>query len=456
MTALYKISLKQRVMKAGLWSLTSFLLTSVIRFGSNLVLARLLMPEMFGVMAIASAVLVGLHMFSDFGIRQNIVQSARGHEPSFLNTAWQIQISRGFGLFFAAISISICLFLAGRAGIISADTAYAAPSLPLVIGVLSISAVISGFESTKLFEAGRTLALGLVTRVEVTSQIVGLICTMVWVFLDRSIWSLVAGGLMASLVRSILTHVWLPGTPNRREWDALASTEIIGFGRWIFVSSILGFFVNSGDRLLLGALVDAKILGQYVIALLFIAAVEGILTKIMQDVSFPTFSEIVRDRPLELKKHYYKFHAVIAAVAYVSAGTLMTFGSTLIAVLYDHRYSASGWMLQMLATILITVPFRLATESFLALGVPKLLSKVILVRLISLVILTPAGFYFLNLEGALFGIILSHFSYLPVIVNYNRKNNLFDLRREAVFVGLLPLGLAIGYLLSRTVSYFWV
>jgi len=454
MSVLNQVSLKQRVMRAGLWSLASFLFSSVIRFGSNLVLTRLLVPEMFGVMAVASAVLVGLHMFSDVGIKQNIIQSPRGNEPSFLNTAWSIQISRGFALFFVAICVGLLIFVAGRAGLVPAGTAYAAPSLPAVICVLSISAILTGFESTKIFEASRALTLGRITRVEITSQIVGLMSTMIWVIFDRSIWALVSGGIASSLARTVLSHVWLSGVSNRRDWDTSAASEIIRFGRWIVISSVLGFFVNAGDRLLLGGLFDAKTLGQYVIASLFMASVEGILVKMMQDVSFPTFSEVVRDRPLELKKHYYKFHLVIAVVAYFSAGMLMTFGRSLIAVLYDQRYAAAGWMLEILSVILITVPFRLATESFLALGAPKFLSKIIVLRLVSMFILTPLGFYLFDIGGALWGIVLSHFSYIPMIVFYNSRHNLLDARKETFLLIIIPFGLMSGFLLSKAVDYF--
>jgi O-antigen/teichoic acid export membrane protein len=449
-----QISLKKRVLKAGLWSLAGFFFTSAIRFGSNLVLTRLLVPEMFGVMAVASTVLVGLHMFSDVGVKQNIIQSPRGNEPAFLNTAWRIQISRGFVLCFVALCVSTIIFFAGRAGIFPAETAYAAPILPMVISVLSISAIISGFESTKLFQASRGLALGSLTRVEISSQLIGLASTLCWTILDRSIWALVAGGIITSFARTILSHAWLPGVSNRREWDSAASKEIVTFGKWIVISSILGFFVNSGDRLLLGGMVDVRTLGQYVIATLFIASLEGILMKMMADVSFPSFSEVVRERPHDLKKHYYKFQFVIAIVAYFSAGVLMTFGRSLISLLYDQRYAASGWMLQILSAILLTVPFRLATESFLALGAPKLLSNVIIVRLIALLILVPAGFHFFGVEGALMGIVLSHFSYIPMIIRYNAKHSLLDPVKELLLFLVVPVGLMTGDLLTKAAIYF--
>src|SRR5947207_1772677 len=96
-------SLKNRVLRAGVWTLASFGIRQAIRFGTNLVMTRLLVPEMFGVMAIATTVMIGLAMFSDVGLKQNVIHSRRGNEEAFLNTIWVIQIGRGLTLWVAAI-----------------------------------------------------------------------------------------------------------------------------------------------------------------------------------------------------------------------------------------------------------------------------------------------------------------------------------------------------------------
>src|SRR5262249_41516180 len=88
-------SLRRRVLKAGRWTLAGYGIGLGFRFGSSLLLTRLLVPEMFGVMAIATTVMVGLAMFSDVGLKPNVVQSKRGGDAVFLNTAWMIQILRG-------------------------------------------------------------------------------------------------------------------------------------------------------------------------------------------------------------------------------------------------------------------------------------------------------------------------------------------------------------------------
>jgi O-antigen/teichoic acid export membrane protein len=446
-------TLKQRALRAGGWSFAGYGLTQVIRLGGNLIMTRLLVPEMFGVMAIAMMVLVGLRMFSDVGLRPNVVWSERGNDPVFLNTVWVVQIVRGALVSLFALAVSLVVVFASSIGLVPGDSVYAEPSLPYVIAVLSIIAVISGFESTKLFEASRTLSLGRITRIEISSQLAGLLCMIGWASIDRSIWALVAGSICSALSRAILSHVWLPGVANRLHWDATAFREIIRFGKWIFVSSILGFLVNSGDRLLLGGLVSSTVLGVYVIAFLIFNAIEQGLTKIIADVSFPALSEVVRERPAELKPNYYRFHGAIASFAYFCAGILMISGQALIRLLYDQRYAAAGWMLEILAVALMTVPFRVATQCFLALGMPRLLSNIIAIRLITLFLVTPVGFHTFGLPGALWGIVLSHFSCLPTIIFYKVKHGLFDLRKELFVLPLVLAGMVVAKVLMGAIGY---
>jgi len=437
-------SLKHRVLRAGLWSTAGFGLSTLTRFGTNILMTRLLMPDMFGVMAIAVTIMIGLSMFSDVGLRQSVIQSLRGSDPSFLNTAWTIQILRGVLIWLAAVCVSIVISLAVHVGAVSTDSVYAAPSLPYVISALSFTTVIAGFESTKVYEASRSLVLGRITKLDIVSQIAGLGSMLGWVLVDRSIWVLVAGGVGQGLTRTILSHFWLPGTQNKWEWNNSAVHEVIHFGKWIFVASILGFLVNSGDRLLLGVLVNSSVLGFYSIASLIASSLEGILSKIMGDISFPAFSEVVRERRSDLQRTYYQFLGPIGAVAYFSAGFFMIFGERLINLLYDQRYAQVGWMLELLSTILLTIPFRLATQSFLALGMPKLQSYIVLVRLVFLFVVTPVAFHFFGIVGALIGIVLSHFTAVPAIVFYNIKLGLFNARKESYLLLFVPAGMAAG------------
>ena len=121
-------SLRTRAISAGIWMLAGYGLSLCLRLGSNLLMTRLLAPEMFGVMAIAAMVTAILMMLSDLGIGQSIVRSPHGGEPVFLDTAWTVQILRGLGLWLVALTVCGLLYWAGAHGAIQARSAYGAPA----------------------------------------------------------------------------------------------------------------------------------------------------------------------------------------------------------------------------------------------------------------------------------------------------------------------------------------
>jgi O-antigen/teichoic acid export membrane protein len=445
--------LKHRVLGASAWRLAGQCLSQGIRFAGNLLMTRLLVPEMFGVTAIATVVMIGLAMFSDVGLKQNVIQSKRGNDPVFLNTVWVTQILRGVLLWFFALCVSLLIFAANRLSIFPKDSVYANPDLPYVVAILSVTVVVGGFQSTKLYEASRNLSLSRVIRIEIAAQITGLICMIGWASVDRSIWALVVGANVSSLTGVVLGHLWLPGVSNRWCWDHNAFREIFHFGKWIFLSSLLGFFVNSGDRLLLGGLVDASVLGVYTIAFTIFSTIEQPAIMISNEILFPALGEIRRERPDDLFRNYYRVHGVISACTYLCAGVLMNSGEAIIGLLYDRRYEQAGWMLEILSAALMTAPFHIVTQCFMLLGMPGLLSQVCAIRAAVLFTCLPLGFHFFGMAGALGGIIVSYFSIFPTIILFKLKYKLFDLRKELYLLVFLLVGAVVGKILVGTVEY---
>lgn len=150
------LGLRKRAISAGAWNLGALVTSQAFRLGGNLIMARLLMPEMFGIMMIAITVSLVLHMLSDVGLRQNIIQSPRGDDPVFLNTIWTVQIVRGFILFASTLLLAALAWYAQTINLWSTHSTYAAPELPLVLAVTGFSAIIVGFQSTKIDLAVRS------------------------------------------------------------------------------------------------------------------------------------------------------------------------------------------------------------------------------------------------------------------------------------------------------------
>src|SRR5260221_2749930 len=91
-----RASLKSRVISGSMWTLLSYGASQVLRLGGNLVFAALLNKEAFGLMALVNIFVQGLGMFSDIGIGPSLIQSRRGEDPAFLNTAWPGHVVHGF------------------------------------------------------------------------------------------------------------------------------------------------------------------------------------------------------------------------------------------------------------------------------------------------------------------------------------------------------------------------
>ena len=268
--------------------------SQAIRLGGNLVMARLLMPEMFGIMAIATTVSLVLHLLSDVGLRQNIIQSPNGDDPVFLNTVWTVQIVRGVILFASTLLIAGVAWLAQTLNLWSINSTYAAPELPMVLALTGFSAIIYGFQSTKVDLAVRAFQQKKVVFADFASQLAGFLVLLTLGYFTRSVWSLVAAGLVAAMVSTLLGHFWFEGPSNRLQWDPSALKELVVFGRWMLLSSAVGVLAMHGDRIWFGGSMSATELGVYSIAVLILGALQTGMQRLVGAVALPAFSEASR------------------------------------------------------------------------------------------------------------------------------------------------------------------
>jgi O-antigen/teichoic acid export membrane protein len=147
-------TLKKRAIRGAIWTLFGYGSAQILRFGSNLVLTRLLVPEFFGLMAVVNTLRAGIDLFSDLGIPQSIVNNKRGEEPTFLNTAWTLQAIRGWILW---------LFFLLIPSLLQSSTMTSA--LLLLIPIVGLTSVFDGFSSTSIHTLHRRIDLGKMTRI---------------------------------------------------------------------------------------------------------------------------------------------------------------------------------------------------------------------------------------------------------------------------------------------------
>ena len=428
------LSLRQRVLISGSWTFFGYGLIQLLRFAGNLILTRLLFPEAFGLMAIVQSVVLGLTMLSDLGVTPCIVQSKRGEIPVFLNTAWTLQALRGVVLW-------------GLLWICSEPIAafYGQPLLAELLPIAGLTALIAGFNSTKLATADRRLEAARVTLIEVGTYVAGLAVTVVWVWVERSVWALVWGGVVGAMVKMLASHLALRGETNRFHWDGASVKTLFGFGQWVFVSSLVTFLAGEGNKLLIGIMLDMHQLAFYTLAstmnLVFIQAIQQVASKVL----FPSYAEIVRNRPEQLSAALAKSRLAIILPGWLVALFFVFLGDEVMKLLYDARYAESGGMLQILAMGSLASVMSLSYAGVLVakgmVGRSAMLQAVqVAIQIVALVL----GYHLDGVDGVMAGLATANWiTYFAVAIVFSRMS-LWHPRIDLPFIGISGVAVLIA------------
>jgi O-antigen/teichoic acid export membrane protein len=419
-----------RALRGGALTAGSYVVAQGARLAANLILARLLFPEAFGIMALVTVFLVGLAMFSDVGIGPAISQSPRGDDPAFLNTAWTVNVARGVLLWLLSCAVAWPL-----------AQFYAAPQLAQLLPVAGLTLLIAGFNPTRIDTANRHLALGRVTGLDLLSQIIGIVAMVVLAWGMQSVWALVLGAIIGALAKLGLTWRFLPGPVNRFRWEAASARALIHFGKWIFLSTACGFLLSQGDKAIFGAYLSLSELGLYNIGY-FLASFPILLGgAVTGRVLLPLY----RDQAPAAKMARLRFGISGGLLALL--GLVAWAGVPLVQLLYDDRYVAAGAVVVAVACVqMIVVVGMTYDQAALAAGNARGYFWLIAAKAMLQTVALLAGIHFGGLGGALLAqgvaLIVAH----GLIVLLARRHGAWDARHDLVMgAGALVLaGLAIA------------
>ena len=429
-------ALRKLVIRGSALEMIGYGSAQIIRFISNLILSRLLFPEAFGLSALVTIMNQGLIMLSDVGLPTVIVQSPRGDDIKFLNTAFTWQAVRSVLLYVGAVALAWPMALLMHE-----------PSLTLLIPVGSISVLLMGVRSTAYFTLRRQLRLGPLLFLELGSQIGAVALMIPWAMISPSVWTLIGGMVMSSVITGFGSHLIKVGYRNRFEWDKDSAKDMLEFGKWIAGSSILTFASQQGDRLLLGRFMGAGPLGVYSIAVFLSGALGEAISRITTGVFFPAYSRVNNDEPHRLREVFYRTRLASDAIILPALGGLAILGPWVVSLLYDTRYQAAGWMLRVLS-IRVALSCMVWPLQFclFALGHARYGFYLNLARVVTLAIGVPIGYHVAGVPGLVWAVTVSEIPALVVCyVGFGRAkllSVLHELRAPAFYAG----GLALGFL----------
>lgn len=317
------------------WIVGPFAIQQIARLATNIILARMLAPEMFGLMLIVNTLRTGVELLSDIGIGQSVVRAKREPDSSFLNTAWTLQFIRG------AILTALVLLLARPvAGVYD-------PDLEPIIFVVSAIFIISGLQSPALFMMQRRMLLKRRALLDVLCTVLQCVFTIALAYVIPSVWALVWGLVLSVITSTLLGYIIGGGPIPRFSLNKSDALEVVHFGKWIFLATAIYFAATSFDKAYLAAALPLAIVGVYSVARTFSDMTALLTQRLGAFLVFPKIAGL-RGQHHAAAGRIRGSRRLALALAAFAVGIGVAASDALIILLYDPRYHAAAFMLPVL------------------------------------------------------------------------------------------------------------
>lgn len=338
------------------------------------ILARILTPSDFGLMGIVLLVMMILDTFSQTGFEQALIQKKENIE-AYLDTTWTALILRGFLLFM------ILYFIAPYAATFF-KTAAATP----VIRVIGLSLLFQALTNVGVIYFQKELEFNKQFIYQFSGTLVDFIVAVSAAFTLRSVWALVLGLLAGNFVRCIVSYIIHPTRP-RFHFELIKARELFGFGKWVLSSSILIFLITQGDDIFVGKFLGIAVLGFYQMAYKISNMPATEITHVISQVTFPAYSRL-QGSVDKLREAYLKVFQITAFLAIPISGMIFVLAPD-----FTRIFLGEKWMPMVPAMRILSLAGlcrSIAAISgcvFMAIGKPKIDTKLQVVRLFILIVL---------------------------------------------------------------------
>jgi len=414
------------LLRGAVWTIGGFGAGQAIRFVANVILTRLLAPQLFGLMAIVNTIRVGIELISDLGIAQNIIYSPNAYDPEFYNTAWSLQIIRG-----------LLLWLVIVAAAVPAAHVYDLPILVFLLPITGIGTVLYGFASIGPMILQKRLLLGRLSGYQVILGVVQSSILISFVYVSRTIWAMVLAGITGAAAGMVGSHLLLPDIKPKFHISRRYVREIVGFGKWISLSSLVYFLATNFDRLYFAKVVPLTVLGIYSIARSISDLLNLTAVRLGNSVVFPFVSSHASAPRDTLHAAVASIRARYLLLAAFGCSLLIAGSDLVIRLIYDQRYHAAGWMLPVLIVgSWFSIVASLNESTLLGLGAPSYMAVSNSLKFILLLVGLPLSFRLYGFVGAVIALaMIEACRYFPIWIGQ---------RRERFSFGRQDLGMTIA------------
>lgn len=326
-------SMQGKMARGAAWMFGARWLDKALGLVSTLVLARLLVPEDFGLVAIATAFSAFLAMLTNFSFDVALVQHKNPQRDHF-DTVWTIGVLFGGGL---ALLLVVLAWPVAHF--------YGDPRLVGVMLMLALSVFVNNLRNIGCINFQRDLQFHKEFLLNMTKRLVTLPLTIVLAFALRSYWALVLGTLFTATVGTLLTYAMHPFRPR---WSLRQKGELFAFSKWLFINNVLLFIAQRAGDFVIGKLQGPHNLGVFSLANELGSMPSTELVAPINRAAFPGYSRLASNRP-ELVRTYLGVIGIVALVALPAGVGLSVTAPLLVPLLLGDKWLEVIPLLQFLA-----------------------------------------------------------------------------------------------------------
>lgn len=444
-------NINDKILTGVIWSIFQLLVNKSFSFAIKLILARILLPEEFGIVGMAVVFISFIEVFNEIGIGAALIQRK---EEDLRDTHFHTAFWTGIG--WSLFVYAVIVFIGGPL----ASKFYEQPILAKIVPILSLGVLSNPINLVHKAKLTRSMDFKKIALITNASVIVSGILSLVLALSGAGVWALVFNSVATFFVAMPLYFKATKWKPSFI-WTKESFEDVFGFGIYTTGTKLFNNFSNQCDYLFIGKLMTSSALGAYTLAFVLTDTLKSQVMQVLNSVMYPVYGK-KQDDPSSLKKYYLKLIRYNSLAVYPIMIVFFILGEPIVYSFFGDKWQEAVIPLKILS---LSVIFAMMTNSVSSLirgmGYASLEFKIQASKALFLYIpLIYVGVRYYGLEGAAMAILINKVFF--VIISQYVLNRLIGITYWELFLSLKEVLIAsfftfcIAYLLYEICHFHFV
>lgn len=359
------MAIGQKVSSSLRWMAGMRAVGQVFTWASTLIVIRILSPEDYGLMAMATIVVAFLDNINEMGLASAIVQR---------KDLQKRLVEQIFGLLLLFNAVIYILLYAGAPYIAEF---FNDDRLTLIVRVLGLQVIITAFLIVPDSIMTRNMDFRRVSLIEFFSLVSASLTTLLFAYFGYGVWALIYGNLMAAFARTVATiYVSRYFCMPRFNFSGIGSA--LNFGGLVTIHRMLYYYYVQVDIFIIGKVLGKELLGYFAVAAQLASLPMEKFSAILNEVGFSAFSQI-QDNRRQINEHLCKALRILGLIAFPVFFGISCVAPELILVFLGEKWQPAAMPLQILSVVMALKMMNITDPVLFALGRPDVGVKVLLI-----------------------------------------------------------------------------